>query len=208
MDEEFDPLEIFEADRPAVTTALQEPGSKARNERGALAVTRFKAIGRRVWSRNICAPDSHRSDVQSVPIPMPMQKSGRTYIERSEEMILVGYFLARCGSGEDHTEPPSVLETSHWEEVYPMFYNLLGGGRTLAAFRNSLQNTRDDFDFYVNNGREGWDKPLSRREQAVFDKWRARCCAELWAQVRLYLVPTHDTPQRSKQPALRLRKSN
>jgi hypothetical protein len=126
-----------------------------------------------------------------------MQKLGRTKIKRSDEMILVGYFLARCGSGEDHTEPPSALETSRWEDVYPMFYNYLGGGRTPVAFRNSLQNTRDDFDFYVDNGREGWDKPLSRREQVVFDKWRLRRCAELWAEVRSYLVPAHEMPNRS-----------
>src|SRR5271166_3680822 len=113
MDEEFEPLEIFEADCPAVTAALQEPGSKARNECGALAVSRFKSIGWQVWSRNVGALGSHRSDFHPKVAPtMPMQKLGRTKIKRSDEMILVGYFLARCGSGEDHTEPPSVLETS------------------------------------------------------------------------------------------------
>ena len=106
-------------------------------------------------------------------------------------MILVGYFLARCGSGNDHTEPPSVLGTSSWQDVYPIFYGILGGGRTPVAFRNSLKNTRDAFDFHVDNGRKGWDKPLIRTEQAIFDKWRSRSCAELWAQVRLYLPPMH-----------------
>jgi hypothetical protein len=130
---------------------------------------------------------------------MPIRNLGRTNIKRSEEMILVGYFLARCGSGKGHTEPPSVLGTSRWEDVYPMFYDYLGGGRTPVAFRNSLQNTRDDFDFYVDNGREGWDKPLSRVEQAVFDKWQSRGCAELWAEVRSYLLPTHKMPNRSSE---------
>jgi hypothetical protein len=171
MDEEFEPLDIFEADRPAITAALQEPGSKARNECGALAISRFKSIGRQVWSRNIGVLSLHRSDVHpKVSSTRPIQKSGWTKVKRSEGMILVGYFLARCGSGEDHTEPPLVLGTPRWENVYPMFYDRLGGGRTPVAFRNSLQNTRDDFDFRVGNGREGWDKPLSRREQAVFDK--------------------------------------
>ena len=49
LDENFEATEIHEADRNAVITALTAPGSKARNERGALAVSKFKGIGRRVW---------------------------------------------------------------------------------------------------------------------------------------------------------------
>jgi hypothetical protein len=190
MDEEFKPQQIFEADRPEITAALEEPGSKARNERGALAVGKFKSIGRRIWSSDVGTPGSGGSDVYpEARSTMPTRNSGRTYVKRSEEMVIVGYFLARCGSGRDRTEPPSVLGTSRWEDIYPMFYDCLGGGRTPVAFRNSLQNTRDDFDFYVDNGREGWDKALSQREQAVFDKWQLRSCAELWAAVRLYMRP-------------------
>lgn len=48
MDEEFRTLEIWEADRDAVRQALEAPGSKARNERGALSVSKFKQIGHRV----------------------------------------------------------------------------------------------------------------------------------------------------------------
>jgi len=51
MDEALQTLEIWEADRDAVVEALTTPGSKARNERGALAVSKFKQIGRRVWPR-------------------------------------------------------------------------------------------------------------------------------------------------------------
>lgn len=40
---------IWEADREAVVEALSAPGSKARNERGALGVSKFKSIGRQVW---------------------------------------------------------------------------------------------------------------------------------------------------------------
>jgi len=46
-------------------------------------------------------------------------------------------------------------------------------------------------------------KPLGRREQAVFDKWRLRRCAELWAEVRSYLVPLHEMPNRSNEPPSR-----
>jgi hypothetical protein len=49
LDEHYEPTEIFEADRQAVTAALKKPGSRARNERGSLAVSQFKSIGSRIW---------------------------------------------------------------------------------------------------------------------------------------------------------------
>jgi hypothetical protein len=49
LDETFEATAIYEADRGAVEAALVAPGSKARNERGALAVSKFKSIGRRIW---------------------------------------------------------------------------------------------------------------------------------------------------------------
>jgi hypothetical protein len=49
LDENFEPTAIYEADRHAVEAALVAPGSRARNERGALAVSKFKSIGRRIW---------------------------------------------------------------------------------------------------------------------------------------------------------------
>lgn len=50
LDATFSATEIWEADRAAVLAALAVPGSKARNERGALAVAKFKSIGRLRWS--------------------------------------------------------------------------------------------------------------------------------------------------------------
>jgi hypothetical protein len=52
LDKEFNAVEIHEAERGAVITALSAPGSKARNERGALAIGKFKAIGQLRWRRN------------------------------------------------------------------------------------------------------------------------------------------------------------
>ena len=49
MDENLETLEIWQAERKAVAEALSSPGSRARNERGALAVSKFKQIGKRVW---------------------------------------------------------------------------------------------------------------------------------------------------------------
>ena len=51
MDEALDATAIYEADRESVLVALAAPGSKARNERGALGVSKFKSIGKLVWSR-------------------------------------------------------------------------------------------------------------------------------------------------------------
>lgn len=42
LDENFDATEIYEAERRAVVSALTAPGSRARNERGALGVNKFK----------------------------------------------------------------------------------------------------------------------------------------------------------------------
>ncbi|MBN8727704.1 MAG: hypothetical protein J0H15_08380 [Xanthomonadales bacterium] len=49
LDSAFNATEIWEADRSAVLAALAIPGSRARNERGALGVARFKSIGRLRW---------------------------------------------------------------------------------------------------------------------------------------------------------------
>ncbi len=49
LDKNFEPTAIYEASRLRVTKALLAPGSKARNERGALSVSKFIAIGKSVW---------------------------------------------------------------------------------------------------------------------------------------------------------------
>ena len=49
LDETFDATAIYEADRKAVNKALTRPGSKARNERGQLSVSKFKPIGERIY---------------------------------------------------------------------------------------------------------------------------------------------------------------
>lgn len=49
MDEDFEPLVMYEADRTALEAALTAPGSKSRNERGQLGLSKFKQIGRIVW---------------------------------------------------------------------------------------------------------------------------------------------------------------
>lgn len=49
MNESFSVTEMWEAYRFKVEVALLEPGSKARNERGTLSISKFKQIGTQVW---------------------------------------------------------------------------------------------------------------------------------------------------------------
>jgi hypothetical protein len=49
LNAELNATEIYEATREAVSAALMAPGSRSRNERGALSVSKFKAIGRKLW---------------------------------------------------------------------------------------------------------------------------------------------------------------
>ena len=51
LDTNLMPRVIYEADRALVIEALTAPGSKARNEKGALAVSKFKAISHVRWQR-------------------------------------------------------------------------------------------------------------------------------------------------------------
>lgn len=51
LDESLEAFEIHEAMRADILTALSAPGSKARNERCALAISKFKSIGKKRWER-------------------------------------------------------------------------------------------------------------------------------------------------------------
>ena len=49
MTPSFEVTEMWEANRFEIAAALSVPGSKARNERGALSIRKFKQIGLQVW---------------------------------------------------------------------------------------------------------------------------------------------------------------
>jgi hypothetical protein len=51
LNKNFDATAMHEAERAAVLAALSAPGSKSRNERGQLGVSKFKAIGKLRWQR-------------------------------------------------------------------------------------------------------------------------------------------------------------
>ena len=52
LDTDFNATEIWEAERSVVLKALVAPGSRARNERGVLAIAKLKSIGSLRWSRS------------------------------------------------------------------------------------------------------------------------------------------------------------
>ena len=51
MDENYEPYEIYEADREDILDVMEEAGSSTRKKRGAMSVARFKIISRLVWTR-------------------------------------------------------------------------------------------------------------------------------------------------------------
>ena len=51
MNEALEPVEVYEANRKSITEALLKPGSKARNERGSLGISKFKSIGTKIWPK-------------------------------------------------------------------------------------------------------------------------------------------------------------
>lgn len=52
LDGDFEATAIYETPREAVIAALTAPGSKSRNERGALGISKFKSIGTVRWLRS------------------------------------------------------------------------------------------------------------------------------------------------------------
>ncbi len=52
LDSEFNAFAMYEASRAKVEAALTVPGSKARNERGALAIRQFMSIATLRWARH------------------------------------------------------------------------------------------------------------------------------------------------------------
>lgn len=51
MDEDYEPLEIYEAERDVLVESLDTQAGSSRSRRGALSVARFKNIGLLVWDR-------------------------------------------------------------------------------------------------------------------------------------------------------------
>ena len=64
MDDNYDPVEIYEAEREDIMEAV-EKSSSSRSKRGAVSVAKFKIIGRLVWSRDNDGEDDEVWDNQA-----------------------------------------------------------------------------------------------------------------------------------------------
>ena len=64
-------------------------------------------------------------------------------IKRSNEMVMLAYFLAKYGekSQEGRSLAPKELEGQPFDKIFESFYPQLGGGRTLRTFIGSMNPT-------------------------------------------------------------------
>lgn len=132
----------------------------------------------------------------------------RVVVKRAPDMQLVAYALARCGDREGGADrPPAWLDVDSWREAYARFFDVLGDGRTLESFANSLKNARDTFDAHVDSRRIGWidrDPARARGPDTMVGRmlrqWGPRSDAELRAAV-LAVLARQPTPLAVETPA-------
>lgn len=106
-------------------------------------------------------------------------KEPRRHIKISREMLITGYYFARCGLPGKRTRPPRALGVRTWRNAYELFYDALGDGRSLSQFRNSIKSVRAFFDSGFDNDREGWKKELAERYEEIRREWKDRSDDEL-----------------------------
>lgn len=103
-------------------------------------------------------------------------------IRRSFSMLIVAYYLSRCGQRvtEKRSAPPAKLGVKTWLEAYDLFFDALGDGRTRNQYHNSINGVRAAFNVLFENGQTGkigakGKKPsLSARLLRVHDEWKDR----------------------------------
>lgn len=141
--------------------------------------------------RNRGATPEHRSDGK---------------IDRSPEMLLVGYALARMG--ESHATrpdgPPRWLNARGWNAAYDLFFDQLADGRTPETFRFSLKNARDKFDPHLPSKRRGWLTPEGEAPEPkgwvkqIIEAWASRSDGELQeAVLEILHRPASAVPSRT-----------
>ncbi|MBI2779671.1 MAG: hypothetical protein HYX62_07825 [Gammaproteobacteria bacterium] len=64
MDENFEPYEIYEAEREDILQAIAGSDASRRNKRGAMSVAKFKIISQLVWTREAGAEEGGGWDSQ------------------------------------------------------------------------------------------------------------------------------------------------
>jgi 5-methylcytosine-specific restriction protein A len=130
-------------------------------------------------------------------LPRPRAAAGER-VDRSEEMILTAYFLARFAVREPGEggigRPPAVLNVSGWEAVYRLCCShprLMDGRASLATTMNSFRPIHRAFasDLHLSLKRS-----LFRR--TVVEPWMGASEEALWQEVRpFFLTPPTDPPK-------------
>ncbi|SNY92309.1 5-methylcytosine-specific restriction enzyme A [Cohaesibacter sp. ES.047] len=123
---------------------------------------------------------------------------------RSDNLVLVGYFLSRCSDFSDgkKSKPPPDLNVATWNDAYDLFFIQLSEGRPSQPFRHSLKGTRDIFDSLFENGRKGWSEgqkrgqELSLRDTRIHERWASRSDDELFDAVKAFIVK----PEKVRKP--------
>lgn len=114
-------------------------------------------------------------------------------ILRSKQLWIVAFYLSKfCRPIEGKKiAPPIELGVENWRDAYRMFYESLGGGRTIDAFEHSLKNARDAYDSHmIESTRIGWrDKkgnpsPLDEPAQRIFEKYSSKSQVETWNEIK------------------------
>ena len=83
LEADFSPMEIYEAERAEVEKALMEPGARARNQRGALNIAKFKAIARLAWSREAKIVSPPQSQTTTPPPQTTLKVRGQAGARRT-----------------------------------------------------------------------------------------------------------------------------
>lgn len=104
-------------------------------------------------------------------------------IGRSPEFQFVTYYLSRCSENGD---PPKALQTDSWQTAIAIFYDAVGGGRSLSSFRNSMRVSWAVYNAHfgkepVHIDNAGKVAPLTRMQTEIALKWDTRSESEVEA---------------------------
>lgn len=145
---------------------------------------------------------------RDVEVSSVMARTVTQYRKRSDEIILVGYFLARCTDFSDgrRPRPPAALRVDRWGDCYDLFFARLADGRDSESFRHTLRNSRDKFDPLFSNGRIGWldakrrQNVLNEREEDLHRSWKKKTDQELADHILEYVLGRPRTERRAGEP--------
>lgn len=193
LDENLSPSEILRADRAKVVMALTEPGSRSRNLRGQMSISKFRQISTRVWPVH--------STAQHVPFDW-QDEAIKAALGRADRLIdLCG--PKRKGGAFDRRE--DMLEALIAEIV-----RQAGSVSTRKRIATTLRvhdapfpgNTQPDVVVETPHGVHICEIKVSRRDDARFE-----CVFESKPFID-YLAPHHDgaAPWEVEQDLLKLQR--